>query len=116
VDAQGCDPAALRDVARLQRLAADVVAALGLRTVGAPLWHAFPGAGGVTGLVLLAESHFACHTYPEFSAATFNLYCCRSRAEWPWREELAARLGAQDVSVRRIERGTGGTQPAREAR
>lgn len=70
-----------------------------------PHWHTFPGAGGVTGLYLLTESHLACHTYPELGVATFNLYTCRSRPEWPWRERLATELGARCVTVRVAERG-----------
>ena len=41
------------------------------------VWHKFGGEGGVTGLIMLTESHLACHTYPEYQTATFNLYCCR---------------------------------------
>jgi S-adenosylmethionine decarboxylase len=73
--------------------------------VGKPLWHQFPGAGGVTGLYLLSESHLACHTYPEFGAATFNLYCCSERAAWEWEGELRAALGATSVQVSRVVRG-----------
>lgn len=34
---------------------------------------------GYTITVLLAESHTAIHTYPEFSSLYFNLYSCRGR-------------------------------------
>lgn len=33
-------------------------------------------AGGVTGTVLLAESHLAIHTWPELSAVTLDVYVC----------------------------------------
>ena len=56
--------------------------------------------GGVSGLALLSESHLACHTYPEFGAATFNLYCCRNRTRWPWETMLKEMLGATEVQVR----------------
>jgi S-adenosylmethionine decarboxylase len=72
--------------------------------VGEQMWHKFPGEGGVTGLAMLTESHLACHTYPELNMATFNLYCCRERAAWPWAERLREMLGAQDVCVRSVER------------
>ena len=32
--------------------------------------------GGVTGTVLLAESHLAIHTWPELSAVTLDVYVC----------------------------------------
>jgi S-adenosylmethionine/arginine decarboxylase-like enzyme len=53
---------------------------------------------------MLTESHLACHTYPEFGVATFNLYCCRERPSWPWDERLREMLGASAVSVRRVRR------------
>ena len=105
VDAEGCRPAALRDLALLRRLCAQVIRQLGLHVIGEGLWHQFPEPGGVTGLFLLTESHFACHTYPEAGTATFNLYCCRPRPCWPWPEELRELLGAARVSVRSLTRG-----------
>ena len=56
-----------------------VVRELGLSAAGEPVWRVFPGEGGVTGLLLLTESHLACHTFPERGFAAFNLYCCRPR-------------------------------------
>ncbi|MDQ3064449.1 MAG: S-adenosylmethionine decarboxylase, partial [Acidobacteriota bacterium] len=73
--------------------------------VGEANWHKFDGAGGVTGLVMLTESHLACHTYPEYRTATFNLYCCRTRPEWNWETNLKKMLGASEVRVTKIERG-----------
>jgi S-adenosylmethionine decarboxylase len=106
VDATGCAPDALRDLSRLRALLERVIADLSLKPVGEPMWHKFPGEGGVTGLVLLSESHLACHTYPEFGVATFNLYCCRERPDWSWRNELCAELGASEVHVRTVRRAT----------
>lgn len=108
VDASGCDADALRDLALVQRVIGRIVDELGLKPVGPPAWHKFPGEGGVTGIVLLSESHLACHTYPELGAATFNLYCCRERPEWPWTERLRESLGASEVTIRRLERAVTG--------
>lgn len=105
VEAIGCDPGKLRDPQAVRSVFGSVIEDLGLKPVGSPLWHKFPGEGGITGLVALTESHLACHTYPEHGIATFNLYCCRSRPEWDWEGRLVAILGAQSVSVTRIERG-----------
>ena len=104
IEASGCDAEALRDVGRLRRVFERAVRELDLRVVGEPLWHQFPGEGGATGLAMLTESHLACHTYPEFGVATFNLYCCRERPEWPWAERLREMLGAEFVSVRSFRR------------
>lgn len=84
-DLRGCapgrpamtDPAALRDACR------HAVRAAGLTPVG-ELFHRFDptvapaadAANGITGVVLLAESHVAVHTWPELGAATLDVYVC----------------------------------------
>ncbi len=108
VEAFGCDRDKLRDEALIRETFDRVMADLGLKAVGA-VWHTFPGEGGVTGMIALTESHLACHTYPEHSIATFNLYCCRTRPEWNWEGNLKEVLDAQDVKVKKIERGGRGS-------
>lgn len=108
VDCSGCRPAALRDVATLQRLFDELVRALNLTVVGTPQWHAFPGEGGVTGLVLLSESHLAIHTFPEHGFAALSVYSCRDREAPDFQRLLAAHLECSTVEVR--------TQPRRRSR
>jgi S-adenosylmethionine decarboxylase len=108
IDATGCRPEVLRDLAAVRRLCEQILAGLGLRVVGEGAWHQFPSPGGVTGLYLLTESHLACHTYPEFGVATFNLYCCRARPAWPWQGRLREALGATQVTLRTLPRGANG--------
>ena len=104
VDAHGCDPTSLTSVETLRQLLNRVVAELGLRPLD-QLWHKFPEPGGVTGLVLLSESHLTVHTFPECAVATFNLYCCRPKPDWPWAARLRETLGAAHVRVRSQRRG-----------
>lgn len=104
IEAVGCDAEALRDEAVIRSIFDSVMSDLGLRSVGS-VWHKFPGEGGVTGMIALTESHLACHTYPEYGTATFNLYCCRSRPEWDWEGFLKSAVGAETVSVTKIDRG-----------
>ena len=105
IEAEECNENLLRDEASLRAVFARIINDLGLKTLDEPLWHTFGGEGGVTGLTMLTESHLACHTYPEYRAATFNLYCCRTRPEWNWEANLKDMLGAEDVRVTKIERG-----------
>jgi S-adenosylmethionine decarboxylase len=105
VDAHGCDPRALRSLEVLEALFRQVVDELGLRAAGEAQWRVFPGEGGITGLLLLTESHLACHTFPERGFAAFNLYCCRPREDWPWPDRLREALHAREVTVRRLVRG-----------
>lgn len=104
IEATDCDSRSLRDENTIRSLIGAVIADLGLISIGS-VWHKFPGEAGVTGMVALTESHLACHTYPEYEIATFNLYCCSTRPEWDWEGELRSRLGAADVRVMRIDRG-----------
>ena len=104
IDASGCDAAALADLDRLRAVFNRVIYDLELNVLGEIAWHQFEHPGGVSGLALLSESHLTCHTYPEFRAATFNLYCCRERASWSWETALKEMLGATEVKVRVFER------------
>lgn len=82
-DLQGCPVAqpAMVSPAALEALCRAAVAEVGLHAVGG-LFHGFPareGSGepsGVTGVVLLAESHVAIHTWPELGAVTLDVYVC----------------------------------------
>ncbi|MDQ6788407.1 MAG: S-adenosylmethionine decarboxylase [Acidobacteriota bacterium] len=109
IEAEGCNENALCDVEILRGVFSRIISDLSLKTIGEGIWHKFEGAGGVTGLIMLTESHIACHTYPEYEAATFNLYCCKNRPEWNWEENLAEILGAKNVNVQKIERGANTT-------
>ena len=109
VEAYGCHPERLVDSAVLHALFAQLIAELVLHPVGAPLWHQFPApspeaVGGITGMVMLSESHLTIHTFPEHGTACMNLFCCTPRAEWPWSERLSECLGATDVHVRHVAR------------
>jgi len=104
VDAHGCDPVRLADLATLRELFATIIVELRLTPVAHAVWHVFPSPGGITGIVPLAESHLTVHTFPEHGSACINLFCCRPRAELPWSERLGESLGADRVHVQRIDR------------
>ncbi|MGI8671134.1 MAG: S-adenosylmethionine decarboxylase family protein [Luteitalea sp.] len=114
IDAHGCDPAALRDLTRLRALFDRLIADLRLTPVAAPVWHTFPAPGGITGFVVLAESHLACHTFPEFGSICVNVFCCRQRPDFDVAGVMASQLGAADTRVRRLDR-TYAPAPAVEA-
>ena len=104
VDAHGCAPAKLRDRGAVLEVLDRIVVAMGLHVVSTAV-HVFPGAGGVTALYLLAESHLTIHTFPEAGSATLNAYCCRPHAPAPWRELLGEVLGAREVIASEHPRG-----------
>jgi len=112
IEATGCDAERLRSETALRSVFDSIISDLGLKAIDS-IWHTFPGEGGVTGLVALTESHLACHTYPEHGTATFNLYCCRTRPEWDWEASLKTLIGAANVNVTKIERGSSATENLR---
>ena len=114
VEAAGCESELLRDEGLVRSVLDRVITDLGLRPVGS-VWHKFEGEAGVTGIIALTESHLACHTYPEYGTATFNLYCCRERPEWDWKSNLTEMLRAAAVTVEKIERGEDASRVARSA-
>lgn len=104
VEAGGCDAALLASQPAFEALFADLVAALDLHPVAPPVWRQFPGTGGITGMLLLSESHLTVHSWPEHGFLALNVYCCRPRPAWDFESELARRFGAATVRVRFLER------------
>ncbi|HEV7574643.1 MAG TPA: adenosylmethionine decarboxylase [Caldimonas sp.] len=118
-DLRGCAAAqaVMTTPAVLRSICLDAVAAAGLTPVG-ELFHRFaPGAPqdsgapvGITGVVLLAESHLAVHTWPEIEAATLDVYVCNLGADNSARAEallatLIAAFAPASVERHAIERG-----------
>lgn len=104
VDGHGCAPAKLRDRTAVLGLLDRIVTAMELHVVSTAV-HVFPGAGGITALYLLSESHLTIHTFPETGTATLNAYCCRPRVPAPWRELFGELLGAHAVTATEHLRG-----------
>lgn len=106
------DPRLLASAAALRELCAGLCRELGLTPVG-EIFHQFENrgdAGGVTGAVVLAESHLAVHTWPELKAVTLDLYVCNfsqdnSAAARRVGQRLIAAFAPERTVQREIERG-----------
>ncbi|MEO5690536.1 MAG: adenosylmethionine decarboxylase [Burkholderiaceae bacterium] len=110
-DCRGATP--LDDAGALRALCEGAIAQAGLRAVGS-LFHPFIGedgqAQGVTGVVLLVESHLAVHTWPELRSVTADVYVCNVGADNSARAEgvlaqLVAAFGPREQRVQRVQRG-----------
>lgn len=81
-DLRGCDPQRplMTEPDALRALCVQAVQAARLSTV-AERFHAFEPVtagepAGITGVLLLAESHLAIHTWPEQGGVTLDVYVC----------------------------------------
>lgn len=98
-----CDNIILNDVAtiRLQMLAAAHV--IGATVVG-EVFHRFSPCG-VSGVVLIAESHLSIHTWPESAYLAIDIFTCGQLDPVPGIGFLAEAVGARQYRLQEILRG-----------
>jgi len=65
---------------------------------------------GVSGVVVIAESHLSIHTWPEAGYAAVDFYTCGDHTD-PWRacEYAAKKLGATSMLTTEVKRGIAST-------
>lgn len=114
-----CPPSLLRDCEGLRGLCTEACAAHALTPLGAH-FHQFVAAdgaqAGVTGAVILAESHLALHTWPEHQAVTLDLYVCNfsrdnTAAARALLDHLVSTFQPAEPVVRVLSRGAIGESP-----
>ncbi len=66
----------LRDARLIARTLRAAAIAAGATPIGRARMHRFPAPGGVTGVLLLTESHVAVHTWPERESCTIDAFTC----------------------------------------
>ena len=70
-----CDLSIFTDSKFLENTCSSFVQNAGLTEVG-KFFHQFDGEGGVTGMIVLTESHMSLHTWPEKKYVTLDVYVC----------------------------------------
>lgn len=110
----GCEGSLLVDASALASLCRDAVARAQL-TVVDEKFFTFPDyqgqPGGVTGAVLLAESHLALHTWPERGGVTLDVYVCNFSTDNSGKAEqlmddLIIAFAPREQNTNRILRGS----------
>jgi S-adenosylmethionine decarboxylase len=76
-DFYGVEPRRLRDGHALETLLRSAAEAAGARILSSH-FHSFGEAHGVTGVVMLSESHISIHTWPESGFAAADIFMCGS--------------------------------------
>jgi S-adenosylmethionine decarboxylase proenzyme len=98
-----CEPAILNDRQAVAVLMRQAAAAAGARVV-AEVFHPY-APHGVTGVLVIEESHFSVHTWPERRYAAVDFYTCGDSAPDRALDVLRAGLGAARVDVLTVQRG-----------
>ncbi len=99
-----CDRSILDDTERVEKYMREAAVFSGA-TIVQSVFHRF-SPYGVSGVVVISESHLAIHTWPEYGYAAVDLFTCGDTVD-PWKahEFLARRLGAERTETREILRG-----------
>jgi S-adenosylmethionine decarboxylase proenzyme len=81
-------------------------------TVVGDIFHHF-SPQGVTGVVVVAESHLAIHTWPEFGYASVDIFTCGIRVDpWIGFEYIKEKLQSKRWVSKEIARGDLEEEPA----
>lgn len=102
-DLHGVAADLLRDASRIETLLRDAAEAAGATVLHAH-FHSFGPELGVTGVVLLAESHISIHTWPEHGFAAADIFMCGAADPDRALRVIRAALQPRERDVRLLER------------
>jgi S-adenosylmethionine decarboxylase len=99
-----CAPGKLDDLPFLERCLLEAVRRSGATIVKSTFHRYAPQ--GVSGVVVIAESHMSVHTWPEYNYAAVDFFTCGQSVD-PYKanEYLKEMLGSPNACVTEISRG-----------
>jgi S-adenosylmethionine decarboxylase len=100
----GCRRDVLNDIAQVRELmvAAAIHAGAEVREVA---FHKF-SPQGVSGVVVISESHLAIHTWPEYGYAAVDVFTCGDKVNpWTAADYLVGAFGASNYTATEVRRG-----------
>ncbi len=103
-DLHGISAGLLRDAAAIDTMLRGAALAAGARILHGH-FHSFGPEQGVTGVLLLAESHISIHTWPEAGFAAVDIFMCgaaRPSSALAWIERA---LGPRTCHLQNVARG-----------
>ena len=100
----GCDREILNDPDRIKRIMEEAAITSGASIVQS-VFHLF-NPHGISGVVVIAESHLAIHTWPEYGYSAVDIFTCGEEVD-PWRahQYLRKKLKAGSTSTMELLRG-----------
>lgn len=104
VEASLCDPSVIGDVEKMQSIVVEAA-----NRARAKIWaisfHRFP-PNGVSGVVVISESHISVHTWPEVGYTALDIYTCGREAKPEDAVDfIVEAIGAEQVHVTELSRG-----------
>lgn len=104
VEFYNCDPAALDDLSLVETSMKDAAIVAGSTIVDSVFRRFAPH--GISGVVVIAESHLAIHTWPEYGYAAVDLFTCGENVDpWAAHDHLTEVFGAGDSECKELPRG-----------
>jgi len=99
----GCDPQILNDVEHIRAAMVRAAGVIGATIMG-ETFHGFTPQG-VSGTVVIAESHLSIHTWPEYGYVAVDIYTCGGLDPRRGFDLLGRELGAESCRLQEIVRG-----------
>jgi S-adenosylmethionine decarboxylase proenzyme len=104
LELKGCDKEVLNDIGFLREALLAAAGEAGAMVLGES-FHQF-NPHGVSGVVMIAESHLVIHTWPEYGYAAADIFTCGSSVQPEKAAEiLVGKLGSKDHSIMEMQRG-----------
>jgi S-adenosylmethionine decarboxylase proenzyme len=98
------DRSVIDDVEAIEQIMLDAAYASGA-TVVSHNFHKF-SPHGVSGVIVIAESHVTIHTWPEYGYAAVDIFTCGETIDpWVIQEQLQRAFASQNVSSMEMKRG-----------
>ena len=99
-----CDTERIDNPAQIEQVMRDAARVAGAEIIGS-MFHEFEPQG-VSGVVVISESHLTIHTWPEMSYAAVDIFTCGEHVD-PWQalEYVAKEFGAEEMHAMEINRG-----------
>lgn len=100
----GCDFDILNDIDKVEEIMVNAALDAGAE-VRECVFHKF-SPQGVSGVVVISESHLAIHTWPELGYAAVDVFTCGERVNpWDACNYLNERFSAKQMTAKEIKRG-----------
>ena len=104
IEFMNCDPEILNDVAKIEKNMVDAASKAGATVINSTFHHFSPY--GVSGVVVIQESHLAIHTWPEWGYSAVDLFTCGEIDAWISFDYLKKSFGSDSYSAIEIKRGS----------